>query len=97
MVCKVGGRRMYLWRAIDDEGGVLDLMRRDTGAALRLIKRLLRNRPVEPERIVTDGLGSYPATLSDLGFFTFTAPGASARTTEPKTATCPFASASARS
>jgi len=46
MVCSVGGRRMYLWRAVDDEGEVLDLVmqrRRDTGAALKLLKRLLRN------------------------------------------------------
>jgi putative transposase len=69
MVCKVGGRRMYLWRAVDDEGEVLDLVmqrRRDTGAALRLIKHLLRNQPIEPQRIVTDGLGSYPAALGEL-------------------------------
>jgi transposase-like protein len=60
MVCTVGGRRMYLWRAVDDEGEVLDLVmqrRRDTEAALKLLKRLLRNQPVEPETITTDGLG----------------------------------------
>lgn len=37
MVCSIGGRRMYLWRAVDDEGEVLDLLvqrRRDTDAAL---------------------------------------------------------------
>jgi putative transposase len=42
MVCNVGGQRMYLWRAVDDEGEVLDLVmqrRRDNGAALRLLKR----------------------------------------------------------
>ena len=40
MVCKVGGRRMYLWRAVDDEGEVLDLVMqryRDTQAALTLL------------------------------------------------------------
>ncbi|SJM66651.1 Mobile element protein [Brevundimonas diminuta 3F5N] len=39
---------MYLWRAVDDEGEVLDVMvqrRRDTEAALKLLKRLLRNQP----------------------------------------------------
>jgi transposase-like protein len=54
MVCSVGGRRMYLWRAVDDEGEVLDLVmqrRRDTGAALKLLKRLLRNQPVDPVAI----------------------------------------------
>jgi hypothetical protein len=61
MVCKVGGMRMYLWRAVHDEGEVLDLVMqrvRDTDAALKLLKRLLRNQPVEPETITTDGLGS---------------------------------------
>ena len=70
MVCTVGGRRMYLWRAVDDEGEVLDLVmqrRRDTEAALKLLKRLLRNQPVEPETITTDGLGSYGSALQKLG------------------------------
>ena len=69
MVCKIGGRRMYLWRAVDDEGEVLDVVvqrRRDTEAALKLIKRLLRNQPVEPESITTDGLASYGAALEQL-------------------------------
>ena len=50
---------MYLWRAVDDEGEVLDLVvqrRRDTEAALRLLKRLIYNQPFEPETITTDGL-----------------------------------------
>ncbi|VTO16896.1 Protein of uncharacterised function (DUF3768) [Brevundimonas vancanneytii] len=50
----------------DDEGEVLDVIvqrRRDTEAALKLIKRLLRNQPVEPESITTDGLASYGAAL----------------------------------
>ena len=69
MVCWIGGKRMYLWRAIDDEGEVLDLVvrrRRDTEAALRLLKRLLHNQPVEPETITTDGLLSYGAGLDRL-------------------------------
>lgn len=70
MVCSIGGRRMYLWRAVDDEGEVLDLVvqtRRDTEAALKLLRRLLRNQPVAPEAIVTDGLGSYSSALDELG------------------------------
>ena len=70
VVCTIGGKRMYLWRAVDDEGEVLDLVvqkRRDTDAALRLLRRLLRNQPIEPEAIVTDGLQSYPAALDQLG------------------------------
>ncbi len=56
MVSNVGGKRMYIWRAVDDEGEVLDLVvqrRRDHGAALVLLKRLLRNQPVEPENLTT--------------------------------------------
>ncbi len=70
MVCGIGGRRMYLWRAVDDEGEVLDLVvqrRRDKDAALKLLRCLLRNQPVEPEVIVTDGLASYGAALEELG------------------------------
>jgi transposase-like protein len=69
MVCNIGGKRMYLWRAVDDEGEVLDLVmqrRRDTNAALKLLKRLLRNQPVDPASITTDGLGSYAAPLKEL-------------------------------
>ena len=53
---------MYLWRAVDDEGEVLDLVmqrQRDTEAALKLLKRLLRNQPVTPTAIITDRLRSY--------------------------------------
>ena len=60
---------MNLWRAADDEGEVLDLVvqrRWDTEAALRLLRRLLQNQPVEPEMITTDGLASYGAALDQL-------------------------------
>ena len=68
MVCRVRGKRMYLWRAVDDE--VLDLVmqrKRDTEAALKLMRRLLRNQPVEPTAIVTDGLTSYGSALREIG------------------------------
>lgn len=61
---------MFLWRAVDDEGEVLDVVvqrRRDTDSALKLLRRLLRNEPIEPEKIVTDGLASYQAALGQLG------------------------------
>ena len=70
MVCNVRGRRMYLWRAVDDEGEVLDLVmqrQRDTDAALKLLRRLLRNQPVAPIAIVTDRLKSYGSALAELG------------------------------
>jgi len=78
MVCWIGGRRMYLWRAVDDEGEVLDLVvqrRRDTEAALKLLGRLLRNQSIEPERITTDGLASYGSALRELGLIRIHRPG----------------------
>ncbi|MEY4556642.1 MAG: hypothetical protein RL093_1761 [Pseudomonadota bacterium] len=69
MVCRIGGKRMYLWRAVDDEGKVLDVVvqrRRDTEAALKLLRRLLHNQPVEPQTITTDGLASNGAGLDQL-------------------------------
>ena len=62
MVVKIGGKRMYLWRAVDDEGEVLDMLvqeRRNKAAALKLLRKLLRNHGVHPETIVTDKLASY--------------------------------------
>jgi transposase-like protein len=70
MVCKIGGERVFVWRAVDDEGEVLDLVVqkwRDTRAALELLKQLLRSQPVDPESIATDGLASYGSALRALG------------------------------
>jgi len=65
-VCNIGGKRVFLWRAVDEEGEVLDVLvqrRRDKGAALKLLRHPLHNQPVEPQTIVTDGLASYGAAL----------------------------------
>ena len=70
MVVKIRGRRMLLWRAVDDEGEVLDVLvqkRRNKTAALKLLRKLLKNQGVHPEAIVTDGLASYRAALRELG------------------------------
>ena len=70
MVVKIRGQRMYLWRAVDDEGEVLDVLvqkRRNKAAALKLLRKLLKNQGVQPESITTDGLASYPAAMKDLG------------------------------
>jgi len=67
---KIDGKLVYLWRAVDDEGTVLDVVvqtRRHRKAALRLIRKLLKNQGVRPERIVTDRLASYGAALRDIG------------------------------
>lgn len=66
---KIGGKMVYLWRAVDDEGTVLDVVvqrRRNTKAALRRLRKLLRNQGIKPKRIVTDRLGSYGAALKIL-------------------------------
>ena len=63
---KIGGKMVYLWRAVDDEGTVLDVVvqrRRNTKAATRLLRKLLRNQGIKPTRIITDRLASYGAAL----------------------------------
>ena len=67
---KINGKMVYLWRAVDDEGTVLDVVvqrRRNTKAATRLLRKLLRNQGIRPTRIVTDRLSSYSAALKLLG------------------------------
>lgn len=57
---------MFMWRAVDRQGEVLALLvqkRRNKKPALNLLK----NQGVLPERIVTDGLKSYPAAMKKLG------------------------------
>ena len=69
VVVRIRGRRMYLWRAVDDEGEVLDVLvqrRRNKHAALKLLRRLLRNTGIHPEAIVTDKLASYGAAMKGL-------------------------------
>jgi transposase-like protein len=70
MVISIQGRRMYLWRAVDSEGEVLDLLvqtKRDTKAALRLMRKLLKKQGFAPVLLVTDKLGSYGAARRELG------------------------------
>jgi transposase-like protein len=59
-----------MWRAVDDEGEVLDVLvqkRRNKAAALKLLRKLLKSQGLRPEKIVTDGLASYRAALITLG------------------------------
>jgi hypothetical protein len=59
MVVRIAGERMYLWRAVDHEGEVLDMLvqrRRDSRAALRLIRKLLKKQGFVPKMLVTDKL-----------------------------------------
>ncbi len=65
----IGGKQMYLWRAVDGEGEVLDVLlqkRRNKRAALKLMRKLLKNQSVRPTQIVTDKLKSYGAAFRDL-------------------------------
>src|SRR5215210_6957373 len=74
MMISIQGRRMYLWRAVDSEGEVLDLLlqsRRDTKAALRLMRKLLKKQGSAPDELVTDKLASYGAVRRELGLSCF--------------------------
>jgi transposase-like protein len=60
---------MYLWRAVDHDGEVLDMLvqrRRDTRAARRLMRKLLRKQGFAPKLLVTDKLRSYAAAFLQL-------------------------------
>ena len=62
MFVKIGGKQRYLWRAVDQDGEVVDVFlqaRRDGATARRFFKRLLRSHGSEPRKIVTDKLRSY--------------------------------------
>jgi putative transposase len=64
VVVTIAGQKHWLWRAVDQDGYVLDEVvqtRRDTKAAERLLKRLLRKQGCCPRRMITDKLGSYAA------------------------------------
>ena len=70
MVIAVCGKRYWLWRAVDNEGTVLDFLvqsRRDTKAAKKLMKSLLKKHGFAPTPIVTDKLRSYHAAFRAMG------------------------------
>ena len=69
MVVRIAGKRMYLWRAVDHEGEVLDMLvqpRRDTQAALRLMRKLLKKQGFAPKLLITDKLSSYGSAFRQL-------------------------------
>ena len=60
----IRGQRQYLWRAVDQDGDVIDILlqpRRDRHAAARFFRKLLKRSGRLPHRLVTDRLGSYRA------------------------------------
>jgi transposase-like protein len=70
MFVSINGRQMYLWRAVDCEGEVLDILvqsRRNKKAALKLMRKLMKKQGFVPDAFITDKLPSYGAALNDLG------------------------------
>jgi putative transposase len=66
---KINGKLCYLWRAVDHEGEVLEAVvtaRRDKAAALKLLKRILKNYG-RPQSIVTERLRGYSAAMKEFG------------------------------
>ena len=67
---RIGGRQMYLWRAVDAEGEVLDVLvqaKRDTAAARKLMRKLLKKQGIAPTEWVTDKYQVYGSALRELG------------------------------
>src|SRR6202043_1010586 len=67
---KIDGRMVYLWRAVDAEGEVLDVLvqtKRNKRAALKLMRKLLKKYGFVPDKLNTDELRSYAAAASHLG------------------------------
>ena len=60
----IQGRRQYLWRAVDEDGDVLDILvqsHRNRRAAVRFFRTLLKAQGRVPRRLITDQLRSYAA------------------------------------
>jgi transposase-like protein len=69
MYVSIGGRWMYLWRAIDQDGEVLDFLvqaKCDKKAALKLMRNLLKKHGFAPRTIVTDSWRAYAAAFHEL-------------------------------
>src|SRR5437667_7196186 len=65
----INGKLQYLWRAVDQDGEVLDILvqpRRNRQAAKKFFRKLLRRLQYVPRTIVTDKLGSYAAAKTEL-------------------------------
>src|SRR5918997_5599491 len=70
MFVRIGGRQMYLWRAVDAEGEILDVLmqaKRDKRAAMKLMRKLLKKQGIAPREWVTDKYPAYGAALRELG------------------------------
>jgi putative transposase len=66
---RIAGKRQYLWRAVDQEGEVLDILvqpRRDKQTAKKFFRKLLKGLQYVPRAIVTDKLASYTAAKAEV-------------------------------
>ena len=66
---RINGQQHYLWRAVDHQGEVLETVvtaKRDKAAALKFLKRIMKKYG-RPQSVVTDGLYSYRAAMSEIG------------------------------
>ena len=66
---KIQGQQQYLWRAVDEDGDVLDILvqsRRNRRAATRFFRKLLKRQGREPRRLITDKLRSYSAVVEEI-------------------------------
>lgn len=69
MYLKIGGRLQYLWRAVDQDGSVLDILvqsRRSKKAAMRFFRKFVRGALYVPRILVTDKLASYNAPCAHM-------------------------------
>jgi putative transposase len=69
VVIAIAGKKHWLWRAVDQDGFVLDVLvqsRRDQRAAKRLLRKLLKKQGRPPRVLITDKLASYPAAKKEL-------------------------------
>jgi len=66
---KIAGKKHWVWRAVDQDGIVLDILvqsRRDKGAAKRLLRKLLKRQCRAPRVLITDKLASYGAAKKEI-------------------------------
>ena len=66
---KIGGKKMYLWRAVDDEGEVLDILlqsRRNKFTAVKFLRRIIKKQNATPDVIVTDKWQASMSAVRDI-------------------------------
>ncbi len=66
---KIGGKQFYLWRAVDDEGEVLDVLlqlRRNKVAAVKFLRRIIKRHQATPDIVVTDKWRASMSAVQDI-------------------------------